>query len=518
MEKTNSFAEYLDPSFSLEDRLRVAFDELGIGNADREAIMTFLNPLKIKDEATYRHSLRVGLVARKMARFMHMDEKALLYAGLLHDVGKCLISRDVLQKTEGWTEKDSREMKAHVLNSFKFLQGKFDFSAEVVLWHHRFQAKGYPRKIPSHLHEYGEGTKVLIATYGRILAMADVYDALHRINEKFGEKRALTGEEIKEKMIQFNIDQKGLINQLYDANVLTAYLFDESEHGQKELDEHDQLYLEAWPEVPLEIRNPSETARLIMLSAALEPLSDKSGCTTRHRNITKDQKLEYFITGAINLGQAFEKLSNDVLDESTEILRSNRALNLGFLNIYRYALRAQKDSKRNRRGGRVNQGIIELLVPIVTAQFLYDCLRQKSGEEILEKATFVLGQTGANDVQNLREMKRFAYDLSGYYDRVVNDWPVENVYSYYQAELEHSERATSVAHNNEFVNGFPTVLKIYQALQESSLPDLSSKIEEAYDKVKSGMAPEVASGFLADCVAVAIYLVLSQNPKIKLVI
>ena len=40
-----------------------------------------------------------------------------------------------------------------------------------------------------------------------------------------------------------------------------------------------------------------------MLACALEPLSDKSGCTTRHRDISSYQKLEYFVAGAINIGE-----------------------------------------------------------------------------------------------------------------------------------------------------------------------------------------------------------------------
>jgi len=69
----------------------------------------------------------------------------------------------------------------------------------------------------------------MIALYGRILAIADCYDALHRVNDKFGTVQALTGEDIKEKMFQFNPDQRVLLNELYEANILTTAIVCEVE-------------------------------------------------------------------------------------------------------------------------------------------------------------------------------------------------------------------------------------------------------------------------------------------------
>ncbi len=54
---------------------------------------------------------------------------------------------------------------------------------------------------------------------GRIVALADVYDALHRIDGKFEEKKALTGKEIREKMFEFNPDRKILVEALYKAEI-----------------------------------------------------------------------------------------------------------------------------------------------------------------------------------------------------------------------------------------------------------------------------------------------------------
>src|SRR3989338_8412594 len=499
----NKFVNYRDQGVPIEERLRWAFDEIQLPNDQRESVVAFLHPLKIKDRTTYEHSIRVGLLARRIARFMHLDEKALLYAGLLHDISKAQTRLETLQKTESWTAADTEEIMRHVIDGYRLVRNHFDFSAEVILWHHRFQAGGYPKELPAPLHEYSEGTKTMIAFYGRILALADCFDALHRVNDKFG---SLTGEQIKEKMVTLNRDQRVLVEELYNASVLTTYVVSEEPAKPQFLDIHDQLYLQIW-ERQQSARTTNETVRHIMLAAALEPLSDKAGCTTRHRNLNRWQKLEYFIAAAIGIGDAFHDLLTAICSGRQQLP-----------TIYQYALTAQKESKRNRRGGRVNQGIIELLLPIVVAQHVHNLERQLKAEAVLAKAMEVLKQTSVDDIRYLREMKRFAFDLSGYFDRPVPEYSTaRTVFEYYEHDLGASTKQTSIAHNAEFVRGFPTVIAVYKTLCECQLPELNSRAEEAYQRAAALHHDDVANGFLADCVAVGLYLQLSDDPKCKLV-
>jgi putative nucleotidyltransferase with HDIG domain len=219
------FLNYLDPNISLKARLQREFARFKITKEKQEAIKAFLLVLKNKDLATYEHSIRVGLVASRIARRMLLDGKALLYAGILHDIGKTKTRPQTLKKTDGWNKSDTLEMKKHVLDGYEMLRGLFDFSAEIDIWHHLFQSGGYPKRVPAHLHCYCAGTKVIIPFYGRLLSIADCYDALHRVNDKFGTVQPLTGEAIKEKMLELNPDQQKLILRLYEEEVLTTKIF-----------------------------------------------------------------------------------------------------------------------------------------------------------------------------------------------------------------------------------------------------------------------------------------------------
>jgi putative nucleotidyltransferase with HDIG domain len=247
---------------NLEIRLAEAFNELRIKPQTQSKVLSLLQPLKEKDEvhhAQYEHCLRTGLLAKNIASYMHLDEKALLYAGLFHDLGKQEIQTELLGKTREWTPEDAQEIQKHVMSGYNLLKGKFDFSAEIILWHHKFQARGYPQEMPPLLHDYSNGSKVLITEYGRILALADVYDALHRElhreKDKLGEKSRPTDSEIEKEMIKLNPDRKQLVEDLYKAEIFM------NADKVKETEAQSKLYEEVWGKERDYNRNPRETGR-----------------------------------------------------------------------------------------------------------------------------------------------------------------------------------------------------------------------------------------------------------------
>ncbi len=492
---------------TLEDMLESEFVALGIESTNKERLIGLVNPLKIHHKPTYDHSIRVGLLCSKIARHMHIDPNALFYPGLTHDVGKLKISANILNKTDGLSAEDWAEIKKHPYYTHQILRGCFDFSSEVGGRHHQHQEGGYPDHLPESTIPFSKRTLLMRDFFSRIISLVDFYDSITtRVNNKFGEKRKLNEDEAKAIFLMKNLDQKYLIEDLYTNGIFGEKEVLSEADANSIKDSHDIIYNSIWTGWNGQ-RNPRETRRFISLACALEPLSDKVGCTTRETDLNRYQKLEYFIAGAINIGDAFEDLAKRISES-----RIQPEL------IYDLAYRAQADCKKNRSGGRVNQGIIEMLIPIVTAQMLYDPNYQSTPDEILKKAVDVMKNTTPSDVRELIKMKRLAYDLSGYHDRIVPDYPeAKNVFEYYSLDLQHSKKLTSVKHNEEFVLGFPSIKKIQDMIMLSKLRDFNGKVEEAYNNVRREDHFRVSAGLTADCTACGIYLVLSHHPKDKVV-
>ena len=141
-----------------------------------EVILSLAEITENKSEQTGQHIKRVSEYARIMAQQMGLDEDAvenLRLASTMHDLGKLLIPSEILDKPGRLTDAEFAEIKKHPGFGEHLLHGvegdTMSLARTIALEHHeRVDGRGYPNG-----EKAGE-----ISLEGRIVAVADVYDAL----------------------------------------------------------------------------------------------------------------------------------------------------------------------------------------------------------------------------------------------------------------------------------------------------------------------------------------------------
>lgn len=150
-------------------------NELMKAISDHDAVAVDIGMLKVSDEYTFKHSVDVATMAMIIGKKYGLEDKELRelgIAGLLHDVGKTRIPKEILNKAGRLTEEEFALMKQHTLFGFEILKKRNQFSEAImrgVLQHHeKINGKGYPLGVSADK----------IHCYARIISVADVYDAL----------------------------------------------------------------------------------------------------------------------------------------------------------------------------------------------------------------------------------------------------------------------------------------------------------------------------------------------------
>ncbi len=141
-----------------------------------EVIVSLAEITENKSEQTGQHIRRVSEYSRILARQLGMsDEQAenLRLASTMHDLGKLMIPSEILDKPGRLTDAEFAEIKKHPGFGEHLLHNvegdTMTLARKVALEHHeRYDGKGYP----------GGEKGSEISLEGRIVAVADVYDAL----------------------------------------------------------------------------------------------------------------------------------------------------------------------------------------------------------------------------------------------------------------------------------------------------------------------------------------------------
>lgn len=149
-------------------------------------VVSMLLLLNTKDDYTYQHSVQVGMLSYYLSSWLgYTNEEALQIgkAGFLHDIGKSLISNDILNKPEKLTKQEFEEVKKHTLYGHEIIKKSFDepYIAISALQHHeRNDGSGYPHGL------MGDS----IHPVSKIISVVDIYSAM--ISERvYQEKRDL---------------------------------------------------------------------------------------------------------------------------------------------------------------------------------------------------------------------------------------------------------------------------------------------------------------------------------------
>lgn len=137
--------------------------------------MVNLIDLKFFDDYTFFHSVNVAVLSVLIGVELGLSREMLFNLGLasiLHDIGKIYIDIDLLNKPSKLTDEEYSIMKKHSEYGYNYLKETYEIPSAAyvaVLQHHeQFDGGGYP----------SGKSKENISLLGRIICVADVYDAL----------------------------------------------------------------------------------------------------------------------------------------------------------------------------------------------------------------------------------------------------------------------------------------------------------------------------------------------------
>lgn len=138
-------------------------------------VLVQLSDIRAFDDYLFAHSVNVCVLSIMTGITLVYERPRLMELGigaLLHDIGKTRVDAEILNKPDDLTRDEFEEVKRHTEYGFDILREYQEvtlLSAHIAYQHHeRWDGQGYPRGLCGReIHEYA-----------RIVAVADVYDAL----------------------------------------------------------------------------------------------------------------------------------------------------------------------------------------------------------------------------------------------------------------------------------------------------------------------------------------------------
>ena len=146
--------------------------------AEDESVMLGISTMRDYDDYTYTHSVNVAILSLCLGKRIGLSRISLSHlaiCGLLHDLGKLNIPKEILNKPGKLTDQEFKEMEAHPIKSVSQIvrmNAPEDLKAKILLppfeHHLKYDLSGYPQV----------KSKQSVSLFGRIITITDVFDAL----------------------------------------------------------------------------------------------------------------------------------------------------------------------------------------------------------------------------------------------------------------------------------------------------------------------------------------------------
>ncbi len=176
----------------------------------QEVFDVFSNFVDAKDPYTHGHSERVAEYSEKIAEKLGMKKeecKNVYRIATLHDIGKCYVPDEILNKPSRLTDEEFEKIKQHTTKGAEMVKNfsSIPHISDGALYHHeRYDGKGYPTG------KSGQDIPLI----GRIICVADAFDAMNS-NRIYRKKLS------KDTIIQELINGKGT---QFDPNIVDAFI------------------------------------------------------------------------------------------------------------------------------------------------------------------------------------------------------------------------------------------------------------------------------------------------------
>ncbi len=140
----------------------------------KEVALLLTTVLEYYDEYTRGHSESVALISEAFAKTLNLSltaQKEIYWAGLIHDVGKIYIDKELLNKSEPLENDEFDLIKKHAMYGYEMTKNSEALKdiAKIIRHHHeRYDGSGYPDGLR------GES----IPLPAQIIAIADAWDVM----------------------------------------------------------------------------------------------------------------------------------------------------------------------------------------------------------------------------------------------------------------------------------------------------------------------------------------------------